>query len=77
MTMVEASTVVIGVLTVLLVATLSVSYLMYVRLRQLQYEVEELRSQVEMTDDELDRLESSIKSIKEDSIAKETERRKR
>jgi cell division protein FtsL len=75
--MVEASTVVIGVLTVLLVATLSVSYLMYVRLRQLQYEVEELRSQVEMTDDELDRLESSIKSIKEDSIAKETERRKR
>ena len=77
MTMVDASTVVIGVLTVLLVATLSVSYLMYVRLRQLQYEVEELRSQVEMTDDELDRLESSIKSIKEDSIAKETERRKR
>lgn len=77
MTMVEASTVVIGVLTVLLVATLSVSYLMYVRLRQLQYEVEELKSQVEMTDDELDRLESSIKSIKEDSIAKETERRKR
>jgi septal ring factor EnvC (AmiA/AmiB activator) len=75
--MVEASTVVIGVLTVLLVATLSVSYLMYVRLRQLQYEVEELKSQVEMTDDELDRLESSIKSIKEDSIAKETERRKR
>jgi cell division protein FtsL len=75
--MVEASTVIIGLLTVLLVATLTVSYLMYVRLRQLQYEVEELRSQVEMTDDELDRLESSIKSIKEDSIAKETERRKR
>lgn len=75
--MVEASTVIIGLLAVLLVATLTVSYLMYVRLRQLQYEVEELRSQVEMTDDELDRLESSIKSIKEDSIAKETERRKR
>lgn len=71
------STVVISLLTVLLVATLAVSYLMYVRLRQLQHEVEELRSQVEMTDDELDRLESSIKSIKEDSIAKETERRKR
>jgi len=75
--MVEASTAIIGLLAVLLVATLTVSYLMYVRLRQLQYEVEELRSQVEMTDDELDRLESSIKSIKEDSIAKETERRKR
>ena len=75
--MVEASTVIIGLLAVLLVATLTVSYLMYVRLRQLQYEVEELRSQVEITDDELDRLESSIKSIKEDSIAKETERRKR
>lgn len=75
--MVEASTVVISLLTVLLVATLAVSYLMYVRLRQLQHEVQELRSQVEMTDDELDRLESSIRSIKEDSIAKETERRKR
>jgi len=75
--MVQGSTVVIGLLTALLVATLSVSYLMYVRLRQLQHEVEDLRSQVEMTDDELDRLESSIRSIKEDSIAKETERRKR
>lgn len=67
----------IGLLTVLLVATLAVSYLMYVRLRQLQHEVQELRSQVEMTDDELDRLESSIKSIKEDSISKGTESRKR
>ena len=71
------TTVVIGLLMVLLVVTLSVSYLMYVRLRQLQEEMTQLRSQVRMTDDELDRLESSIKSIKQDSIAKETERNKR
>ncbi|MDZ7687941.1 MAG: hypothetical protein U5J64_04315 [Halobacteriales archaeon] len=71
------STVVIGLLVVLLVATLSASYLMYVRLRQLQEEMTELRSQVRMTDDELDRLESSIKSIKQDSIAKDADRNKR
>ncbi len=74
--MVEISTVIIGLLTVLLVGTLWMSYLMYVRLRQLQEEIQELRSQVEMTDDELDRLESSIKSIKQDSIAKGVDRKK-
>ncbi|MFP4174966.1 MAG: hypothetical protein ACLFSW_04225, partial [Halobacteriales archaeon] len=68
--MVATTSIIIGLLTVLLVGTLWMSYLMYVRLRQLQDEVEELRSQVEMTDDELDRLESSINSIKQDSIAK-------
>lgn len=75
--MVQTSTVIIGLLTVLLVGTLWMSYLMYVRLRQLQEEVEELRSQVEMTDDELDRLESSIKSIKQDSIARGAEGKNR
>jgi cell division protein FtsL len=75
--MVATTSIIIGLLTVLLVGTLWMSYLMYVRLRQLQDEVEELRSQVEMTDDELDRLESSINSIKQDSIAKEAERKKR
>lgn len=74
--MVSTSSIVIGLLTVLLVGTLWVSYLMYVRLRQLQEEVEELRSQVEMTDDELDRLESSIKSIKDDTIKRETDRKR-
>ena len=74
--MVDASSIVIGLLTVLLVGTLWLSYLMYVRLRQLQDEVHELRSQVEMTDDELDRLESSIRSIKDDSIARESERKR-
>ena len=74
--MVETTSIIIGLLTVLLVGTLWMSYLMYVRLRQLQDEVEELRSQVEMTDDELDRLESSINSIKQDSIAKEAERKR-
>jgi len=73
--MVELSTAIIGLLTVLLVGTLWMSYLMYVRLRQLQDEVKELRSQVEMTDDELDRLESSIRSIKQDSISKERKKR--
>ncbi|MFP4632717.1 MAG: hypothetical protein ACOCT0_03185 [Halobacteriota archaeon] len=75
--MVEVTSVIIGLLTILLIGTLWMSYLMYVRLRQLQQEVEELRSQVEMTDDELDRLESSIKSIKHDSIAQEAERNRR
>jgi cell division protein FtsL len=70
------SSVVIGLLSVLLVGTLWMSYLMYVRLRQLQQEVQELRSQVEMTDDELDRLESNIRSIKDDSIARESERKR-
>ncbi|MFP4188569.1 MAG: hypothetical protein ACOCRA_00300 [Halobacteria archaeon] len=74
--MVATTSIIIGLLTVLLVGTLWMSYLMYVRLRQLQDEVEELRSQVEMTDDELDRLESSINSIKQDSIAKEAERKR-
>jgi cell division protein FtsL len=74
--MVQTTSIIIGLLTVLLVGTLWMSYLMYVRLRQLQDEVEELRSQVEMTDDELDRLESSINSIKQDSIAKEAERKR-
>ncbi|MDY6779929.1 MAG: hypothetical protein SV760_05175 [Halobacteria archaeon] len=69
------TTIIIGVLSLLLVGTLWLSYLMYVRLRQLQDEVEELRSQVEMTDDELDRLESSINSIKQDSIAQEVEQK--
>lgn len=75
--MVQITSVIIGLLTVLLVGTLWMSYLMYVRIRQLQDEVEELRSQVEMTDDELDRLESSINSIKEDSIAQEAEKKRR
>lgn len=74
--MVDITTVVIGALTLLLVITLWLSYLMYVRIRQLQAEVQELRSQVEMTDDELDRLESSIQSIKEDSIAKEVDKKR-
>jgi len=75
--MVETTSIIIGLLTVLLVGTLWMSYLMYVRLRQLQDEVEELRSQVEMTDDELNRLESSINSIKQDSIAKEAESKRK
>lgn len=74
--MVETSSIVIGLLSVLLVSTLWMSYLMYVRLRQLQNEVHELRSQVEMTDDELDRLESNIRSIKDDSIVGESERKR-
>lgn len=75
--MVEVTSIIIGLLTILLIGTLWMSYLMYVRLRQLQREVEELRSQVEMTDDELDRLESSIKSIKKDSISEGAEQKRR
>ena len=75
--MVEVTSIIIGLLTILLIGTLWMSYLMYVRLRQLQEEVEELRSQVEMTDDELDRLESSIKSIKGDSLSEGSDQSRR
>ncbi|MDY6779801.1 MAG: hypothetical protein SV760_04505 [Halobacteria archaeon] len=58
-----STTLIIGVLVALLLATVFFTYLLYVRLRQIQNEVEELRSTVEVTDDEIDRLGSTLDSM--------------
>ena len=57
------TTAVTGVLFVLLVVSLSLSYLIYVRIRDLQREVERLRSKMEVEDEELEKIESSLKSL--------------
>jgi len=54
---------IIGALGVLLGISLGVSYLIYVRLRQLQHEVERMKSEMEVTNDELDQIENSLKSM--------------
>lgn len=54
---------IIGALGVLLGISLGVSYLIYVRLRQLQQEVERMRSEMKVTNDELDQIENSLKSM--------------
>lgn len=56
-------TVVTVILFFLLLATLSMSYLIYVRLQDLQREVDRLRSKMEVEDEELEQIESSLKSI--------------
>lgn len=50
----------------MLLGTWSVDYLMFVRLRDLKSEVEELRARAQVTDNELDRLEDTISHIKDD-----------
>lgn len=62
---IELMNLAIGALTVLLVITMFMSYLMYVRLRDLQREVQELRNKAEITNDELDNLESNLQDIKQ------------
>jgi len=57
------TTIIAGVLTVLLVVALGISYLIYVRMRDLQQELEQMRSRVEMHDDELEQIESSLSSV--------------
>lgn len=56
--------VVTGVLVFLLALSLGMSYLIYVRIRDLRQEVERMKSKVEVTDEELDQIESSLESIK-------------
>ncbi len=56
--------VVTGVLIFLLALSLGMSYLIYVRIQDLRQEVERMRSRVEVTDEELDQIESSLDSIK-------------
>lgn len=61
--MVSGRIVAIAVMSLVVFLILVTDYLMYVRLRQLQREVDELRSKVEITDNELERLEASLKNL--------------
>lgn len=56
--------VVTGMLIFLLALSLGMSYLIYVRIQDLRQEVKKMRSKVEVTDEELDQIESSLDSIK-------------
>lgn len=51
------------VLFLLLLVTLAMSYLIYVRLKDLQSEVDRLRSKMDVEEEELEQIESSLKSI--------------
>ena len=55
--------VVTGTLLFLLLVTVTMSYLIYVRIKHLQREVERLRSKIEIEDEELEQIESSLKSL--------------
>jgi cell division protein FtsL len=57
------TTVVTGTLLFLLLVTVTMSYLIYVRIKHLQREVERLRSKIEIEDEELEQIESSLKSL--------------
>jgi cell division protein FtsL len=57
------TTAVAGTLLFLLLVTVSMSYLIYVRIKHLQREVERLRSKIEIEDEELEQIESSLKSL--------------
>lgn len=57
------ATVAMVVLSFLLVVSLGMSYLIYVRIQHLQKEVERMRSKIEVTDEEMEQIESSLKSL--------------
>jgi len=57
------TTAIAGVLSLLLVVALGFTYLMYVRMRELQNELETMRSRVELHDDELEQIESSLSNV--------------
>ena len=57
------TTILAGILILLILCTGGMTYLMYVRVRSLREEAERLRSSTEVTDDELKRIESGLNSI--------------
>lgn len=57
------TTAIAGALALLLSVALVLTYLMYVRMRELQSEVEEMKSRVELHDDELEQIESSLSTV--------------
>ncbi len=61
--MVGTTETIIITLNVILFINWGLSYLMYVRIRDLRHEVEEIRAKVNVTEGELNRMESSIESI--------------
>ncbi len=54
----------IGILSAVILVMLGINYLMHVRIKQLKNKVESLQSEVQLTDDEVEKLQSSIQSIK-------------
>ncbi|MDY6776156.1 MAG: hypothetical protein SV253_08830 [Halobacteria archaeon] len=54
----------IGVLSAVILVMLGINYLMHVRIKQLKEKVESLQSEVRLTDDEVEKLQSSINSIR-------------
>ena len=61
----------VAFLAFILIITLWLSYLMYVRLRMVQNELNEVKSQVMITDDEIDRIESNLEQIKDNDVIQE------
>ena len=57
------TTAVAGGMAFLLIVALSFTYLMYVRMRELQKELESMRSRVELHDDELEQIETSLSNV--------------
>lgn len=57
------TTAIAGGMALLLVVALGFTYLMYVRMRELQKELETMRSRVELHDDELEQIETSLSNV--------------
>ncbi len=58
----------VSVLTILLIISFSVIYLMNVRIKQLERQFNELKSRVTVTDEELTRLAKDIEEFKKIKI---------
>ena len=57
------TTVIVVGLTFLLFVALGFTYLAYVRMRELQKELETMRSRIELHDGELEQIESSLSDV--------------
>lgn len=57
-----------SVLTVILIIAFLFIYLMNVRIKQLKYELDDLKSRVTITDEELNRLSKDIEDFKKINI---------
>ncbi len=58
----------LSVLTILLIISFSIIYLMNVRIKQLERQFNDLRSRVTITDEELTRLAKDIEDFKKINI---------
>ena len=57
------TTILAGVLVLLVAVSGATAYLMYLRVQYLKRESERLRSKMEVGDDELEQIESSLNSV--------------